>query len=223
MLFSRDIQQIQEQLIAAVGEPPVADGKWGRRTQEAVERAERADYVLKLIKREHAAPLSRTVANDGAQRVLECAQKYLGLKEIKGRIHEPQILKFWDRIKLGGINDDETPWCAAFVGAVLEECGFKSTRSGRARSYSRWGVRCNYRDFVPLGALVVLARGKPGPGSGHIGILAKLYDGSIFSPDHTIHLLGGNQSNMVCYADYNADRLVDVRVHKEWLTRKLVA
>jgi hypothetical protein len=48
--------------------------------------------------------------------------------EIKGPRHNPLILQFWKGIKRGGIKDDETPWCAAFVGAMLERAGIKSTR-----------------------------------------------------------------------------------------------
>ena len=43
-------------------------------------------------------------------------RKYIGEKEIKGPEHNPLILQFWKDIKRGGIKDDETPWCAAYVG-----------------------------------------------------------------------------------------------------------
>ena len=66
----------------------------------------------------------------------DVAQKYLGLKEIKGSKHAPLIVQMWSHIKLAGIKDDETPWCAAFVGSCLEEVGIQSTRS--AASYRDW-------------------------------------------------------------------------------------
>lgn len=56
------------------------------------------------------------------------ARKYIGERELKGPKHNSLILQMWRDIKRGGIKDDETPWCAAFVGAVLERCGIKSTR-----------------------------------------------------------------------------------------------
>ena len=65
----------------------------------------------------------------------DAAQKYLGLKEIKGSKHAPLIVQMWARIKLAGIKDDETPWCAAFVGSCLEEVGIQSSRSAAALSY----------------------------------------------------------------------------------------
>ncbi|EDR9797697.1 TIGR02594 family protein, partial [Salmonella enterica subsp. enterica serovar Zongo] len=56
------------------------------------------------------------------------ARRYIGEREIKGAQHNPLIVQMWRDIKRGGIKDDETPWCAAFVGAVLEHVGIKSTR-----------------------------------------------------------------------------------------------
>ena len=66
---------------------------------------------------------------------LSIARKYIGTKEIKGIKHEPKIVQWWRAIKRGGIKDDETPWCAAFVGGVLEEAGIISSRNEGARSY----------------------------------------------------------------------------------------
>lgn len=69
------------------------------------------------------------------------ARKHIGQMEIKGPRHNPLIIQFWKDIKRGGIKDDETPWCAAFVGAMLERSGIKSTRFESAKSYLNWGFR----------------------------------------------------------------------------------
>ena len=74
----------------------------------------------------------------------DAAQKYLGLKGIKGSKHAPLIVKMWARIKLAGIKDDETPWCAAFVGSCLEEVGIQSSRSAAALSYAKFGKSLGY-------------------------------------------------------------------------------
>ncbi len=63
------------------------------------------------------------------------ARRYIGLNEIKGSLHAAEILQSWKDIKRGGIKDDETPWCAAFVGAILERTGINSTRYESAKSY----------------------------------------------------------------------------------------
>ena len=70
---------------------------------------------------------------------LDEARKHLGLKEIKGPKHAQAILDMWKAIKRGGIRDDETPWCAAFVCACLERVGIQSTRFESAKSYLSWG------------------------------------------------------------------------------------
>ncbi len=74
---------------------------------------------------------------------LRVARKYLGVREIKGPKHNSKILAFWDRIRVR-ITNDETPWCAAGIGGWLEEAGYKSTRSGLALSYARYGFPMSY-------------------------------------------------------------------------------
>lgn len=116
---------------------------------------------------------------------LEEAHKYLGLKEIPGVRNEPLILKMWRLIGIFGVADDETPWCAAFVGSMLETVGIKSTKSGLAKSYLDWGVKL---EFPIIGCIVVFDRKG---GGGHVGFaVGKDKDGNLM-------VLGGNQGNMV--------------------------
>ncbi|SUH67500.1 Uncharacterised protein [Salmonella enterica subsp. enterica serovar Oranienburg] len=72
------------------------------------------------------------------------ARKHIGLTEIKGAKHNPEIVQFWRDIKRGGIKDDETPWCAAFVGAMLERVGIRSTRFESAKILSGLGREIRY-------------------------------------------------------------------------------
>lgn len=128
------------------------------------------------------------------------ARTYIGLKEIAGDKHNPEILKFWKLCHLP-FRTDETAWCAGFVGGVLEECGIRSTRSGLARSYLKWGVECE--PFI--GCVVVFWRGHPDSGSGHVAFLADL-PSKILIP-----VLGGNQGNQVCVKRYPRARLLGYR------------
>ena len=133
------------------------------------------------------------------------ARSYIGCAEIKGPRHESRILAMWDAIKCGWFKDDETPWCAAFVGAMLEGVGIRSTRSAAARSYAKWGddYLCHSRSSIPYGAIVVLSR--PGaPGSGHVGFYCGP-SGAGFA------LLGGNQNDAVRVSSYLWSRIVAVR------------
>ncbi len=90
------------------------------------------------------------------------ARKLIGQAEVKGPQHNPEILQMWREIRRGGIRDDETPWCAAFVGAMLERAGIRSSRFESARSYLDWGQHLTLP--VP-GCIVVFTR----QGGGHVG------------------------------------------------------
>lgn len=115
---------------------------------------------------------------------IEEARRHVGLREVKGPQHAAEIVQFWRDIKRGGIKDDETPWCAAFVGAVLERVGIRSTRFESARSYEAWGTPL--AEPVP-GCVVVFTR----RGGGHVGF--------VVGEDSTGNLLvlGGNQGDEV--------------------------
>ncbi len=120
-------------------------------------------------------------------RWLKRARTYLGQREIAGRKHNPTITGFWKDIK-APFSDDETPWCAGFVGSMLENTGIKSSRSAAARSYEKWGVKLA---APALGAIVVFAR----KGGGHVGFVTG-WD------DNYLKVLGGNQSDAVTEARF---------------------
>ena len=89
------------------------------------------------------------------------AYKHIGVKEIKGYAHNPVIVAFWKAARLAGIKNDEVPWCAGFVGAMLETVGVRSARSDSARAYLKWGVAID----TPIpGCIVVFGR----DGGGHV-------------------------------------------------------
>lgn len=129
------------------------------------------------------------------------AHAYIGLEEIVGSKHNEQILEFWRLCRLP-FRDDETPWCAGFVGGVFEKCGIKSTRSGLARSYLKWGEAI---EGPRVGAVVVYWRVARYSGSGHVGFVAGPADGGF------IPTLGGNQGNKVCIKPYPASRVLGYR------------
>lgn len=138
---------------------------------------------------------------------MDVARSLIGLSEIKGPRHESRIVAMWDAIHCAWFKDDETPWCAGYVGACLERAGIRSSRSAAARSYEKWGV--DPRPFgtvaeIPYGAIVVLSRAGAGAGSGHVGFYCGP-SGSGFA------LLGGNQNDAVRISSYLWSRIVAVR------------
>lgn len=126
------------------------------------------------------------------------ARQWIGLNEIKGADHAPEILQMWRDIKRGGIRDDETPWCAAFVGAMFERVGVRSTRFESARSYLEWGVPLK----SPVhGCVAVFSR----EGGGHVGfVVGRDAAGNIL-------VLGGNQSDAVNVRAFPVSRVTGYR------------
>jgi len=126
------------------------------------------------------------------------ARSYIGEREIKGRQHNPLILRWWTLIH-AGFSDDETPWCAAFVGGILENHGIKSSRSAAARSYLTWG---RVLDRPIPGCIAVLERG---PRNGHVGFVTGI------TRDGRIVLIGGNQGDEVSEAPFEMGRVLGWR------------
>lgn len=112
------------------------------------------------------------------------ARKYIGVREIKGVTHNSLIVGWWKAIKRGGIKDDETPYCAAYCGAMLEAVGLRSTRFESAASYLDWGQPLTK---PVVGAIAVFTR----PGGNHVGfVVGRTKAGDLL-------ILGGNQSDAV--------------------------
>lgn len=136
---------------------------------------------------------------------IDIAKSLIGITEIKGSKHHPEIVQFWKDIKRGGIKDDETPWCAAFVGACLERAGIQSSRFESAKSYLSWGEKL---DKPAYGCVVVFTR----DGGGHVGFVvgedAKGY----------LQVLGGNQSDQANIRSFPKDRVSGYRWHPSFNT-----
>lgn len=129
------------------------------------------------------------------------ARTYIGLKEVPGKASNPTVVSWWSKIS-APFRDDATPWCAGFVGGVLEETGIKSSRSASARSYLKWGSHL----VAPCpGCIVVFWRGTPKGFSGHVGfVIGKDASGNLM-------VLGGNQGDQVSIRPFSRDRVLDYR------------
>lgn len=123
------------------------------------------------------------------------ARKYKGVHEVSGPKHNPQIIKWWKEMH-APFKDDETPWCAGFVGGVLEESGIKSSRSAGARSYLHWGLRLSK---PVVGCIVVFERG---PVNGHVAFVEGRTAGGM------LVALGGNQGDQVSVKSFPMSRVL---------------
>ncbi len=136
----------------------------------------------------------------------------VGLVEWEGRRRtDGPNIKLVNRIKVATGNSIDTrkvPWCAFWIGTTLEESGMKSTKSGMARSYLKWGRQIELDDAKP-GDVVVTWRGKHDDGvTGHVFYyLGRTPDGGILG-------LGGNQGDSVSVQAFATTKLLGVRRYR---------
>lgn len=139
----------------------------------------------------------------------DIAQRFVGIKEVGGSVDNPQIVAML-RLDSGWPENDEVPWCSAFVNYVCWLLRLPRSKSLRARSWLTVGKGINLDDAEP-GDIIVLKRGKgeqPGPevikAPGHVGFYAGRFG-------EFVEVLGGNQSDTVKVSRYPASRLLGVR------------
>lgn len=133
--------------------------------------------------------------------LLSTANKYIGTKEVAGSVHNPAIVKMYSEVGFPGVKDDETAWCAAFVGFILKKAGMPYMKSLSARSYLKYGKKLTE---PKEGAIAVFWRGKPDGWQGHVGFVTKW--------DHKyIWVLGGNQNNEVNETKMERSKLLGLR------------
>ena len=116
--------------------------------------------------------------------------------------NNPKVVAYFKDSGNPGVKDDETAWCAAFVGAMLRRAGVKSTGALNARSYLDWGKPVDRKDAQP-GDVVIFKRGNSS-WQGHVAFFVK-------DRGALIDVLGGNQSNAVNVKGYQAAALLGIR------------
>lgn len=138
------------------------------------------------------------------------AKNKIGTKEIPGSKHNPEVIKMYADSGNAWVKDDETAWCAAFVGSVLKDAGYPNTGKLNAKSYLNYGKKIkNPKE----GAIAVLWRGKPNSWQGHVGFVSRW-------TDRYVWLVGGNQNNMVNETRFPRNRVLGFRWPDE--TKRIV-
>ena len=135
------------------------------------------------------------------KQLIDIASSYIGTTEIRGAQDNPKIVAMFAKSGAKWVDDDETPWCAAFVGTVLADAGIKGTMKLNARSYLEWGTPV---DEPQEGDVVILWRGKKNGWQGHVAFFVRFDRGSVV-------LLGGNQADKVGINTYKKDRVLGYR------------
>ena len=133
----------------------------------------------------------------------DLADRFTGVKEISGEMHNAQILAM---LKLDDAwpESDEVPWCSAFVNYVCWLLRLPRSKSLRARSWLDVGHYVHLGDAKVGFDIAVLWRLKKDSAMGHVGFYAG-------HDCNDIYLLGGNQNNAVNSTSYKLDRLLGIR------------
>lgn len=136
--------------------------------------------------------------------LLDVARSHIGLKEIPGDKHNPAIIQMFKDVGHPEVRDDETAWCAAFVGSALKSLGYPippKDVSLLARSYCSYGVPAKPQP----GAIGIWPRGNSS-WQGHVAIVEQV------NGDGTVTVIGGNQSNAVTRARYQISNALAFRM-----------
>ncbi len=117
------------------------------------------------------------------------ARKMIGVHESPASADNPVVVQLFADAGHPEVIHDETPWCAAFVGAMLNRSGLKGTMSLWALDYQKWGIKLQ---DVALGAVATKMR-KDERG--------KIVGGHVFFvvgwDKNNVYGLGGNQSDSI--------------------------
>lgn len=138
-------------------------------------------------------------------KILVEAVKHIGVKEIVGKEHNPEIMQWAKDLGVSWYTNDEIPWCGLFIAHCAKSAGVQVVKSPlRALSWAEYGTAV---DDPMLGDILTFKR----DGGGHVGIY-------VGEDDKHYHVLGGNQSNSV-----NVTRIVKSRLYKARRTAWKVA
>jgi uncharacterized protein (TIGR02594 family) len=132
---------------------------------------------------------------------LEIALKYYGQTAIAGEQTNAVVQEFYRQAGHKEITGDETPWCSAFLIAVMKEAGYPHSDSLLARSWLHTGIEVTEPQ---LGDVVIFWRIAREGLFGHVGIFISQDAGMVYT-------LGGNQKNSVCIAPFSKNQLLGYR------------
>ncbi len=130
---------------------------------------------------------------------MDAAWSHIGVRETAGKGATAEIVGMFAKAGHAEVQSDEVPWCAAFVGSCLKDASLPNSGSLMARSYLDYGTKL---DEPKIGAIAVFKRGVPP--SGHVAFVTGWGAGNI-------RVLGGNQGDKVCEANYPESSLIGLR------------
>lgn len=143
----------------------------------------------------------------GVPLYLGFAQCEIGTKEIHGKTNNPRVIEYMNASKWGKwVKDDETPWCAGFVGWCMIKAGYAvPDYSLGAKSWANFGKG----SYPVFGALAIKNRAG---GGGHVGFI-------IGETPSYFYILGGNQSDEVSVKKYSKSSFNTFRIPTDYTPR----
>lgn len=144
--------------------------------------------------------------SEKSPKLLVEAVKMIGTKEVVGKKHNPEILRWAKVVGLDKVyNADEIPWCGLAMAYAAHMAGVGVVDK------PLWALNwANYGTAVSepmLGDILTFKRN----GGGHVGIY-------VGEDSDCYHVLGGNQGNAM-----NVTRILKVRLYKARRTKWKVA
>lgn len=146
------------------------------------------------------------------------ARQEIGVVEVRGEMeHNDRILEYLatcDNIGNWGKSRDETAWCSAFCNWVVLQAGCIGVNDARAISWINkdWGDGSALGWGMEIaepqrGCIAVVRRKRRGPDAStgsssgnHVAFFDKVM------PVNRIRLIGGNQSNSVCFKTFSLSK-----------------
>lgn len=197
MATNTNILEVQKQLHRLHFDPGPLDGIWGRRTIAALRAFQKlnglqVDGMLGPKSNEalfQGAPIDQHSIPGELPWMAE-ATRLIHTKEFLGTLNNPEILDWTDDLDIHYPGDD-VAWCGLFVGHCIGSTlpdEILPTMLLRALAWEKFGQKMSPR----YGAVMVFWRFSEHSGKGHVGF----YTGE---DTNEYRILGGNQSNSVCY------------------------
>ena len=141
-------------------------------------------------------PLQYTwLTNEKAPKILVEAMSHYGTMETPGHADNPIILQWAKELGIKAYRHDEIAWCGLFMAHVVHACGYAPPKAPLwALNWEGFG---DEQQVAMLGDILTFVR----PSGGHVGIY-------VGEDADAYHVLGGNQSDMVCIK-----RVAKARLH----------
>ncbi len=141
--------------------------------------------------------------------ILKVALSQYGVTEVKGKVDNPEVMKYFHETGRTWVSNDETPWCDAFMDWCAMKAGLKHSPGLLARGWLQMGTEVPAAEVdalaleVPI--IVVFWRVKLESRYGHVGLFIRKNDSAIWT-------LGGNQGiGQVNIRPYQAYRVLGYR------------